>query len=52
MPAYLHLVYDQPNQALPTENDQWITSFDILGMNLEKRLENLERRLRNFTTRD
>ena len=52
MPAYLHLVYDQPNRALPTENDQWITSFDILGMNLEKRLENLERRLRSFTTRD
>lgn len=52
MPAYLHLVYDQPNRALPTENDQWMTSFDILGMNLEKRLENLERRLRSFTTRD
>lgn len=52
MNKYDHLVYNRPNRALPTEYDSWITVFDLIQLNLEKRLENMERRLRKFTTKE
>ncbi|MCD5440277.1 glycosyltransferase [Lactobacillus delbrueckii subsp. lactis] len=49
LPGWLHLVYDQYNQAVPEEYDRWMTTFDILGMNARKRLEKIEWHLRRFT---
>lgn len=50
-PGWLHLVYDQHNQAVPKEYDRWMTPFDILGMNARKRLEKIEWHLRRRFTR-
>lgn len=51
LPGWLHLVYDQHNQAVPEEYDRWMTTFDILGMNARKRLEKIEWHLRRRFTR-
>lgn len=51
LPGWLHLVYDQHNQAVPEEYDRWMTPFDILGMNARKRLEKIEWHLRRRFTR-
>lgn len=51
LPGWLHLVYDQHNQAVPEEYDRWITPFDILGMNIRKRLEKIEWHMRRRFTR-
>lgn len=51
LPGWLHLVYDQHNQAVPKEYDRWMTPFDILGMNAGKRLEKIEWHLRRRFTR-
>ncbi len=51
LPGWLHLVYDQHNQAVPEEYDRWITPFDILGMNTRKRLEKIEWHMRRRFTR-
>jgi cellulose synthase (UDP-forming) len=51
LPGWLHLVYDQHNQAVPKEYDRWMTPFDILGMNARKRLEKIEWHLRRRFTR-
>lgn len=49
--GWLHLVYDQHNQAVPEEYDRWMTPFDILGMNARKRLEKIEWHMRRRFTR-
>lgn len=51
LPGWLHLVYDQHNQAVPEEYDRWMTPFDILGMNARKRLEKIEWHMRRRFTR-
>ncbi|MCI1707323.1 MAG: glycosyltransferase [Lactobacillus delbrueckii] len=51
LPGWLHLVYDQHNQAVPEEYDRWMTPFDILGMNARKRLEKIEWHMRRHFTR-
>jgi cellulose synthase (UDP-forming) len=51
LPGWLHLVYDQHNQAVPEEYDRWMTPFDILGMNARKRLDKIEWHLRRRFTR-
>lgn len=51
LPGWLHLVYDQHNQAVPEEYDRWMTTFDILGMNARKRLEKIEWHMRRRFTR-
>ncbi|KNZ38031.1 glycosyl transferase [Lactobacillus delbrueckii] len=51
LPGWLHLVYDQHNQAIPEKYDRWMTPFDILGTNARKRLEKIEWHLRRRFTR-
>ncbi|MFB9769020.1 glycosyltransferase family 2 protein [Lactiplantibacillus modestisalitolerans] len=46
---YLHLIYNGFNDALPQQQDTWVTPFDELYTNVMMRLEKWERQLSRLT---